>query len=294
VPGKLWKLDPGDRPGSPRVCPKGRLISATNGKTTTAAMAAGSCRTAFSGAQQLRARNSIGCRVQRCSTRAVRARLSRSMRRAARDRRAGKAESRCLGNLSRRARPLRRRRERRGPLAEAVARVLPGRDCARSERDRSQLGALRGCASPDCSRFGVDDPEAARPSHPATAADRKYCVRCGTTRTTTRPAYIGTPRRAVTGAPMRRQSSPLDGAARRDRCWTARVVSFTLATPGASAVCAHCADGAIKNVVKPWQPLAGLMCRELAEEIVSGSKSVSARSAGSNDWRSGTGAFLMC
>jgi UDP-N-acetylmuramyl tripeptide synthase len=182
VPGKLlWKLDPGAIDRLAVRLPLGTaLISATNGKTTTAAMAA-----RILGPRFRLAHNSSGANL-----------LSgvASTLLAARDAQLGlfevdeaalpEVEARvrpravCLGNL------FRDQLDRYGELehvAERWRRAVRELDSDAAlvvNGDDPQVGDLAH-ERPDAVAFGLDDPRHARPSLQH-AADSKYCVRCGT------------------------------------------------------------------------------------------------------------------
>jgi lipid II isoglutaminyl synthase (glutamine-hydrolysing) len=182
VPGKLlWKLDPGAVDRLAARLPRGSaLISATNGKTTTAAMAAsilgGKGRIAHnrSGANLvsgvastlLEARDAdLGLfEVDEAALPEVAARL--------------RPRALCLGNL------FRDQLDRYGELEHVAAawrgavRDLPAETALLVNGDDPLVGDLARERS-GAVVFGVDDPRHARPSLQH-AADSKYCVRCGT------------------------------------------------------------------------------------------------------------------
>jgi lipid II isoglutaminyl synthase (glutamine-hydrolysing) len=181
VPGKLlWKLDPGaiDRLAS-RLSAGSALVSATNGKTTTAAMAAEILRPRFA-----LAHNDSGANL-------VSGVASTLL--AARDAELGLFEvdegalpevaarvgprAVCLGNL------FRDQLDRYGELElvaerwrDAVA-ALPAHAALVVNGDDPQVGDLARTRA--ATVFGVDDARHARPSLQH-AADSKYCVVCGT------------------------------------------------------------------------------------------------------------------
>jgi lipid II isoglutaminyl synthase (glutamine-hydrolysing) len=182
IPGKLlWKLDPAAVDQLAARLPLGSaLISATNGKTTTAAMAAeilaGRARLAHnrSGANLvsgvastlLDARGAeLGLfEVDEAAFPEVAARL--------------RPRAVCLANL------FRDQLDRYGELEHVAARwraavrELPSRATLAVNGDDPQVGEL----ARERARavvFGVDDPACARPALQH-AADSKYCVRCGT------------------------------------------------------------------------------------------------------------------
>jgi UDP-N-acetylmuramyl tripeptide synthase len=181
IPGKLLsKLDPGAIDRLAARLPAGTAaISATNGKTTTAAMAAEILRPRFrlahnrSGANlvsgvasTLLAAEHAELGLFEVDEAALPEVLRRILPRAV-----------CLGNL------FRDQLDRYGELElvaerwrEAVRR-LPGETELLVNGDDPQLGALAD-AHERSVVFGLDDPRLARPSLQH-AADSKYCVRCG-------------------------------------------------------------------------------------------------------------------
>jgi UDP-N-acetylmuramyl tripeptide synthase len=182
VPGKLlWKLDPGAIDRLAARLPLGSaVISATNGKTTTAAMAASILR------ERVRlAHNSSGANlVSGVASTLLDARsaelglfevdeaaLPEVLSRV-------KPKAVCLGNL------FRDQLDRYGELEHvaegwrSAVRALPGDTALAVNGDDPQVGELAR-ERPDALVFGVDDPSTARTSLQH-AADSKYCVRCGT------------------------------------------------------------------------------------------------------------------
>jgi UDP-N-acetylmuramyl tripeptide synthase len=182
VPGKLLsKLDPGAIDRLAARLPAGTaVVSATNGKTTTAAMAAEILRGRFrlahnrSGANlvsgvasTLLASNGAQLGLLEVDEGALPEVLRRVRPRAV-----------CLGNLFRdqldRYGELelvaRRWRDAVAELDESASLIVNG--------DDPQLGALVD-AHRRTTVYGLDDPRVARPSLQH-AADSKYCVRCGT------------------------------------------------------------------------------------------------------------------
>src|SRR5437773_7675856 len=182
VPGKLlWKLDPGAIDRLAARLPLGSaVVSATNGKTTTAAMAAsilrGRVRLAHNRAGAnlmsgvastlIHARGAeLGLfEVDEAALPEVVARL-----------RPGAV---CLGNL------FRDQLDRYGELEHVAARwrasvhELPATTALAVNGDDPQVGELAH-ERPNAVVFGIDDPSVSRPSLQH-AADSKYCVRCGT------------------------------------------------------------------------------------------------------------------
>ena len=182
VPGKLlWKLDPGAVDRLAARLPLGSaLISATNGKTTTAAMAA-----EILGGRLRLAHNSSGANlVSGVASTLLDARGAElglfEVDEAAFPEVTERLQPRavCLGNL------FRDQLDRYGELEYIAARwraavgALAGDAVLAVNGDDPQVGALAH-ARPDAVVFGVDDPACARPSLQH-AADSKYCVRCGT------------------------------------------------------------------------------------------------------------------
>jgi UDP-N-acetylmuramyl tripeptide synthase len=182
VPGKLlWKLDPGaiDRLAA-RLPAGAALISATNGKTTTAAMVAEILRPRFR-----LAHNGSGANL-------VSGVASTLL--AARDAEFGLFEvdegalsevvarvhprAVCLGNL------FRDQLDRYGELElvaerwRAAVAALPAEAALVLNGDDPQIGQLAQLR-PGATVFGLDDLRQARPSLQH-AADSKYCVVCGT------------------------------------------------------------------------------------------------------------------
>jgi UDP-N-acetylmuramyl tripeptide synthase len=179
VPGKLLsKLDPGAIDKLAARLPAGAVcISATNGKTTTSAMAAEILRTRFRLAHNHSGANLVS---------GVASTLL-----AAGDAELGllEVDEGALPEVLRRVRPravllgnlFRDQLDRYGELeliAErwrgAVA-ALPAGTTVVLNADDPQVGSLSDAAV----RYGLDDPSVARPALQH-AADSKYCIRCGT------------------------------------------------------------------------------------------------------------------
>jgi UDP-N-acetylmuramyl tripeptide synthase len=182
VPGKLlWRLDPGaiDRLAA-RLPAGAALVSATNGKTTTAAMAA-----EILGGRYRLAHNRSGANlVSGVASTLLSARGAElglfEVDEGALPEVAERVRPRavCLGNL------FRDQLDRYGELelvAErwraAVERLDPGAALV-VNADDPQIGSLAR-AREDVTTFGLDDPRVARPSLQH-AADSKYCLECGT------------------------------------------------------------------------------------------------------------------
>jgi lipid II isoglutaminyl synthase (glutamine-hydrolysing) len=184
VPGKLlWKLDPAAVDALARRLPQGSaLVSATNGKTTTAAMVAGILRGKFR-----LAHNSSGANL-------VSGVASTLL--AARDAELGlfEVDEAALPEVARRLRPralclgnlFRDQLDRYGELElvaerwRAAVHELLADSSIVVNGDDPQVGDLGRERDPGKRTvFGVDDP---RQAHPALqhAADSKWCIRCGT------------------------------------------------------------------------------------------------------------------
>jgi UDP-N-acetylmuramyl tripeptide synthase len=235
LPGKLlWKLDPGAVDRLAARLPQGSaLVSATNGKTTTAAMAARIL------APSVRlAHNRAGANLVSGVASALVA---------ARDAELGlfEVDEAALPEVARRVSPrvvslgnlFRDQLDRYGEL-ELVARRwretasgLPAGASLVANGDDPQLGAI-AADRPGSVVFGLDDPRHASPvlQH---AADSKWCVRCGTPYEYT-AAYIGHlgDYRCPSCGDARQ---PLDVFAREIELDGLERVSFQLVTPEGSA-----------------------------------------------------------
>jgi UDP-N-acetylmuramyl tripeptide synthase len=182
VPGKLLsKLDPGAIDRLAARLPDGAVvISATNGKTTTAAMAAGILEPRFRLAHNRSGANLVSgvastllasAGAELALLEVDEAALPEVIRRV-------RPRTVCLGNL------FRDQLDRYGEL-ELVAEGGRGAYAALDDGaalvvngDDPQLGAL-ATEHRLTTVYGLDDPRVARPSLQH-AADSKYCVRCGT------------------------------------------------------------------------------------------------------------------
>jgi lipid II isoglutaminyl synthase (glutamine-hydrolysing) len=184
VPGKLlWKLDPAAVDELARRLPRGSaLVSATNGKTTTAAMAAGILRGKFRLAHNSSGANLVsGVASTLLAARGAQLGLF-EVDEAALPEVTQRLRPRavCLGNL------FRDQLDRYGELEHVADRwrravqELPADSALVVNGDDPQVGDLGRERDPARRTvFGVDDP---RHAHPALqhAADSKWCIRCGT------------------------------------------------------------------------------------------------------------------
>ena len=232
MPGKLlWKLDPGavDRLAA-RLSLGSALLSATNGKTTTAAMAAAILRGRFRLAHNNSGANLVsGIASTLLEVRGAELGLF-EVDEAALPEVAARVRPRalCLGNL------FRDQLDRYGELEHVAARwraavkALPPESALAVNGDDPPVGDLAG-EHPRALVFGVDDPSCARPSLQH-AADSKYCVRCGTPYeyAAAYVGHLGDYRCPACG----HARPPLDLAARRIELHGLESVGFVLATAG--------------------------------------------------------------
>ena len=182
VPGKLlWKLDPTAIDRLAERLPAGSvLVSATNGKTTTAAMAAEILRPSYA-----LAHNASGANLMSGVASALLAASGAELGlfevdEAALPEVAARIRPRavCLGNL------FRDQLDRYGELElvaerwRATVAALPDGAALVVNGDDPQVGELARVRAGSIV-FGLDDPRIARPSLQH-AADSKYCVLCGT------------------------------------------------------------------------------------------------------------------
>jgi lipid II isoglutaminyl synthase (glutamine-hydrolysing) len=230
VPGKLlWKLDPGAIDRLAARLPKGSvLVSATNGKTTTAAMAAEILQPRLTVAHNDSGANLVSG-IASTLLRSNGAELGLfEVDEGALPEVAARVRPRavCLGNL------FRDQLDRYGELEliaerwRAVVDELPGARLA-VNGDDPQLGAL--ALDREALVFGLDDRRWARPSLQH-AADSKYCVACGTPYEYA-AAYIGhlgDYRCPACGLAR----PPLDVSAREVELNGLEGAAFTLVTPG--------------------------------------------------------------
>ena len=235
LPGKLlWKLDPSAVDRLAARLPRGSaLVSATNGKTTTAAMAARILE------PSLRlAHNRAGANLVSGVASALLA---------ARDAELGlfEVDEAALPEVARRVSPrtlslgnlFRDQLDRYGELElvagrwREMARSLPAGALLVANGDDPQLGEI-ATERPGSVVFGVDDPRHASPELQH-AADSKWCVRCGTPYAYA-AAYIGhlgDYRCPACG----HARPPLDVVAREIELNGLESVSFRLETPEGSA-----------------------------------------------------------
>ena len=182
LPGKLvWKLDPGAIDALAARLPRGTaVVSATNGKTTTAAMAAEILERRFRLAHNQSGANLVsGVASTLLSARGAELGLL-EVDEAALPEVARRLRPRvvCLGNL------FRDQLDRYGELEivaarwRAAVRELDEDAALVVNGDDPQVGDLARERS-RATAFGIDDPRHALPAMPH-AADSKYCVRCGT------------------------------------------------------------------------------------------------------------------
>jgi UDP-N-acetylmuramyl tripeptide synthase len=231
VPGKLlWKLDPTAIDRLALRLPEGSaVVSATNGKTTTAAMAAEILRPGRRLAHNASGANLMSgvastllssngaelglFEVDEAALPEVTARI--------------RPRALCLGNL------FRDQLDRYGELElvaerwRAAVEALPPTAVLAVNGDDPQLGAL-AAVRPGALVFGVDDPSVARPSLQH-AADSKYCVVCGTAYEYA-AAYVG--HLGDYRCPACGNARPaLDVVAREIELGGLEHVSFSLVTP---------------------------------------------------------------
>ena len=192
LPGKLlWKLDPGAVDRLAARLPEGAaLVSATNGKTTTSAMAARILAPAFRLAHNRSGANLVsGVASALLAAREAQLGLF-EVDEAALPEVARRLRPRavCLGNL------FRDQLDRYGELEllaqrwRAAASDLPGGAVLVANGDDPQVGDLAS-GRPGAVAFGLDDPRHASPELQH-AADSKWCIRCGTPYAYS-AAYIG-------------------------------------------------------------------------------------------------------
>jgi lipid II isoglutaminyl synthase (glutamine-hydrolysing) len=231
LPGKLlWKLDPGAVDRLAARLPQGSaVISATNGKTTTAAMTARILEPTLRLAHNRAGANLVS---------GVASALV-----AARDAELGlfEVDEAALPEVARRLSPravslgnlFRDQLDRYGELElvaqrwREMARALPRDSALVANADDPQLGAIAS-ERPGSVVFGLDDPRHASPELQH-AADSKWCVRCGTPYEYA-AAYIGHlgDYRCPSCGHAR---PPLDVGAREIELHGLESVSFSLDTP---------------------------------------------------------------
>ena len=231
IPGKLlWKLDPGAIDRLAARLPRGAvLVSATNGKTTTAAMAA-----EILAPRVALAHNASGANLVSGVASALLAAPDAELALLEADEaalpeiaRRVRPRALCLGNL------FRDQLDRYGELELVAARwrnaveELGAGTVVVANGDDPQLGELsRGRER--ALVFGVDDPRQARPALQH-AADSKYCIRCGTpyAYAAAYVGHLGDYRCPACG----HARPPLDVAARNLELRGLESASFDLVTP---------------------------------------------------------------
>ena len=235
LPGKLlWKVDPGAIDRLAARLPQGSaLVSATNGKTTTAAMAA----EILTGRFRLAHNDSGANLVSGVASTLLEARGAElglfEVDEAALPEVAARVQPRavCLGNL------FRDQLDRYGELEHvadrwrAAAADLPPATVLVLDADDPQVASLADSGRESVA-FGLDDERHARPELQH-AADSKWCVRCGTAYEY-RAAYIG--HLGDYRCPNCGHARPaLDVVAREIELAGVDHAAFTLVTPEASA-----------------------------------------------------------
>ena len=181
LPGKLlWKLDPGAIDRLAARLPRGvALVSATNGKTTTAAMVAEILSPSVRLAHNRAGANLVsGVASTLLAERGAELGLFEVDEGALPEvARRVRPRALCLGNLFRDQLDRYGELERVAERWRATVREL-GESVVVANGDDPQLGEL-ALQAPRSVVFGVDDPRHAHPrlQH---AADSKWCVRCGT------------------------------------------------------------------------------------------------------------------
>ncbi|MBA3733928.1 MAG: DUF1727 domain-containing protein [Actinobacteria bacterium] len=276
VPGKLlWKLDPGSIDRLAARLPEGSaVISATNGKTTSAAMAARILRDRFRLAHNSSGANLVsGVASTLLDARGAELGLFEVDEGALPEIVARvRPKAVCLGNL------FRDQLDRYGELEHVAARWreavrgLPTGTSLVVNGDDPQLGALARVHSAALV-FGVDDPGLARASLQH-AADSKYCVRCGTPYdyAAAYMGHLGDYRCPACGD----SRPPLDVAARKIELDGLESVAFTLATPAGERVVRLGLPG-LYNVYNALAAASlALSLGASLEEIVAGLESFSA------------------
>ena len=276
VPGKLlWKFDPGAIDRLAARLPLGSaVISATNGKTTTAAMAASILRDRFRLAHNSSGANLVsGVASTLLDAGAAElglfevdeAALPEVLSRV-------KPKTVCLGNL------FRDQLDRYGELEHvaegwrAAVRALPAAAALTVNGDDPQVGELAR-ERPEALVFGVDDPSAARISLQH-AADSKYCIRCGSPYEylAAYVGHLGDYRCPACG----HSRPPLNVVAREIVLDGLEAVSFRLVTPSGTQTIRLGVPG-LYNVYNALAAASlALSLGAALEEIVSGLESFSA------------------
>jgi len=276
VPGKLlWKIDPGAIDRLAARLPLGSVVvSATNGKTTTAAMAASIIGGRFNLAHNRAGANLMsGVASTLIDARAAELGLF-EVDEAALPEVVARLRPRavCLGNL------FRDQLDRYGELGHvaegwrSAVQQLSATTALAVNGDDPQVGELAR-ERPGAVVFGLDDPRVARPSLQH-AADSKYCIRCGTPYeyAAAYVGHLGDYRCPACG----HGRPPLDVAARELELNGLESVGFTLATKAGERRVELRVPGLynVYNALAATSPALALGASP--EEIVSGLKSFSA------------------
>ncbi|TML15037.1 MAG: DUF1727 domain-containing protein [Actinobacteria bacterium] len=276
VPGKLlWKIDPGAIDRLAARLPLGSVVvSATNGKTTTAAMAASIIGGRFNLAHNRAGANLMsGVASTLIDARAAELGLF-EVDEAALPEVVARLRPRavCLGNL------FRDQLDRYGELEHvaegwrSAVQQLSATTALAVNGDDPQVGELAR-ERPGAVVFGLDDPRVARPSLQH-AADSKYCIRCGTPYeyAAAYVGHLGDYRCPACG----HGRPPLDVAARELELNGLESVGFTLATKAGE----RRVELRVPGLYNVYNALAAtslaLALGASLEEIVSGLKSFSA------------------
>jgi UDP-N-acetylmuramyl tripeptide synthase len=294
LPGKLvWKLDPAAVDALARRLPAGvALVSATNGKTTTTAMA-----------------SSILSPVRRLAWNRSGANLASGITStllAARDAELGllEVDEFALPEVIRRTRPrvvclgnlFRDQLDRYGELEHIAERwrsavsELPV-DASLVVGADDPLVASLGDGRDRVLRFGVDDPSHARPSLQH-ASDSKYCIRCGAPYVydAAYVGHLGAYRCDACG----HARPPLDVAARRIESHGLDGVSFSLETQEGDAQVRLALPG-LYNVYNALAAASLALALGVSLDIVEkGSSASPARSAASSASSSAISASFCC
>ena len=294
IPGKvLATIDPGAVSTLAARLPLGSaIVSATNGKTTTAAFVA----EILSPRMRL-AHNSSGANLVSGVASTLLAARNAELGLFEVDEGAFPDVARrvrpravCLCEpLPRPARPLRRAREHRRALARGRSRAAGGLELV-VNADDPQVGDL-ATERPGAVTFGLDDPAQARPSLQH-AADSKYCLRCGTPYAYA-AAYVG--HLGDYRCPNCGHGRPALGvSARAVQLEGLEAASFDLATPEGTQARANRAPRALQRLQRAGRGCARARARsEPRRDRGRARRQHGLRSAGSSGSRSATGASCL-